>query len=104
MFANFFWSSGPDTKNHWLVWCKFCKMKAQGGLGFRRLKELNEALLAKQAWRVAMNPDSLMHLVLQQKYFPNSSFCNANFGAASCYTWRSLLWSRDILHNKTCDI
>ncbi|KAL0368487.1 UNVERIFIED_CONTAM: putative mitochondrial protein [Sesamum calycinum] len=77
-------------------------MKAQGGLGFRRLKELNEALLAKQAWRVAMNPDSLMHLVLQQKYFPNSSFYNANFGTASSYTWRSLVWSRDILHYKTC--
>ncbi|KAL0418839.1 UNVERIFIED_CONTAM: hypothetical protein Sradi_1297400 [Sesamum radiatum] len=44
-----------------------------------------------------MNPDSLLHFVLQQKYFPNSSFCNANFGAAPSYTWRSLLQSRDIL-------
>ncbi|KAL0418975.1 UNVERIFIED_CONTAM: hypothetical protein Sradi_1311000 [Sesamum radiatum] len=44
-----------------------------------------------------MNPDSLIHLMLQQKYFPNSSFCNANFGTAPSYTWRSLHRSRDIL-------
>ncbi|KAL0391120.1 UNVERIFIED_CONTAM: hypothetical protein Scaly_0469100 [Sesamum calycinum] len=31
-----------------------------------------------------MNPDSLLHFVLQHKYFPNS--CNANFGAAPSYT------------------
>ncbi|KAL0402014.1 UNVERIFIED_CONTAM: hypothetical protein Slati_4231300 [Sesamum latifolium] len=33
----------------------------QGDLGFRRIKEVNLALLAKQAWRMAMSPDSLLH-------------------------------------------
>ncbi|KAL0394947.1 UNVERIFIED_CONTAM: putative mitochondrial protein [Sesamum latifolium] len=97
MFANFFWSSGQEAKIHWIAWRKMCKTKALGGMGFRRLKELNEALLAKQAWRVAMNPDTLLYRVLQHKYFPNSSFCNANFGAAPSFTWRSLLRSRDLL-------
>ncbi|KAL0361466.1 UNVERIFIED_CONTAM: hypothetical protein Sradi_3831100 [Sesamum radiatum] len=51
-----------------------CRIKSEGGLGFRRLKEYNLALLAKQAWRVAMHPDTLCHQVLRQRYFPGSNF------------------------------
>ncbi|KAL0453461.1 UNVERIFIED_CONTAM: hypothetical protein Slati_1324200 [Sesamum latifolium] len=46
MEADFFWHQGKDRKIHWLVWGKLCKNKKEGGLGFRRLKAFNFALLA----------------------------------------------------------
>ncbi|KAL0453568.1 UNVERIFIED_CONTAM: putative mitochondrial protein [Sesamum latifolium] len=97
MFANFFWHSGSEAKIHWIAWRKLCKPKVEGGLGFRRLREFNEALLAKQAWRVALSPDTLLHAVLKQKYFPNSMFCDANLSHTPSFTWRSLLRSRELL-------
>lgn len=35
----------------------------------------NEALLAKQVWR---KEDSIIHKVLKEKYFPNTTIFNAN--------------------------
>lgn len=33
--------------------------KDKGGLGFRYLISVNKAMLGKQAWRLAQNPESL---------------------------------------------
>ncbi|KAL0449105.1 UNVERIFIED_CONTAM: hypothetical protein Slati_1466900 [Sesamum latifolium] len=54
-------------------------------------------MLAKQAWRVAMNPDSLLHCIFQHKYFSGSSFLAVDRGQSPSFTWRSLLYSRDLL-------
>ncbi|KAL0355534.1 UNVERIFIED_CONTAM: hypothetical protein Sradi_4000300 [Sesamum radiatum] len=69
----------------------------EGGLGFRRLNEYNLALLSKQVWRVVMNPDSILHQVLKQRYFLGSNFFAATISSAPSYTWRSLVRSRDLL-------
>ncbi|KAL0433543.1 UNVERIFIED_CONTAM: hypothetical protein Slati_2688600 [Sesamum latifolium] len=95
--ANFFWHGGKESKLHWMAWAKLCKSKAQGGLGFRQLKEFNLALLAKQAWRVALCPGNILHAVIGQKYFPGATFFEARLGASPSYTWRSIWDSRDIL-------
>ncbi|KAL0415521.1 UNVERIFIED_CONTAM: putative mitochondrial protein [Sesamum latifolium] len=97
MIADFFWSYGGDTKIHWISWDRICRRKDIGGLGLRRLKEFNLALLAKQAWRVVVTPDSMVHKVFGQKYFPSSSFFDAGRSSTPSFTWRSLLATRDIL-------
>jgi hypothetical protein len=43
-------------------------------LGFRDISAFNEALLAKQGWRLMTNPDSLISKVLKAKYFPKCHF------------------------------
>lgn len=43
--------------------------KERGSLGFKDLQTLNDALLAKQIWRLITKPNSLISKVLKQKYF-----------------------------------
>jgi len=48
MIQNFLWGQKQDEKKMvWLSWDKLCYSKVDGGLGFKKLKEFNLALLAK---------------------------------------------------------
>ncbi|PNX95563.1 ribonuclease H, partial [Trifolium pratense] len=92
MICNFWWGSTTDQrKMHWLKWSKVCNQKRNGGLGFRDLRAFNEALLAKQGWRLITKPTSLVAQVLKAKYFPNESFLNAKHKQVMSYTWRSIM-------------
>lgn len=51
--------------------------KREGGLGFRDLKDFNQALLGKQVCRIMQNPDCLMATILKAHYFPNESILTA---------------------------
>ncbi|XP_059310845.1 uncharacterized protein LOC132062256 [Lycium ferocissimum] len=98
LFNRFGWGKDEEVrKMHLEKWERLCDAKSKGGLGFRDLKAFNMALLAKTAWRVLKNPDSLMAKVLKSKYFPNSSFMNAEVKGSSSWIWRSLMWGRDLL-------
>ena len=52
----------------WKAWDQLCLPKQCGGLGFRKSKDCNCALIAKLAWMVASNRDSLCMRSLRSKY------------------------------------
>lgn len=68
-----------------------------GGLGFRRLRDFNLALLGKQAWRVMTEPRAFISKLLKARYFPNSSFRQAGLGSNPSYVWRSIYAAKDLI-------
>jgi hypothetical protein len=56
------------------------RSKKEGGMGFRVLIIFNQALLAKQVWRLYKSPSSLTARILKAKYFPYSSVMEVSIG------------------------
>jgi hypothetical protein len=56
------------------------KPKFMDGLGFRNTEVSNLTLLARQAWRILMEPNSLSARVLRASYFPSYDFLEAHLG------------------------
>ncbi|KAL0448324.1 UNVERIFIED_CONTAM: hypothetical protein Slati_1388800 [Sesamum latifolium] len=59
--SNYPHNCGTESKILWVAWAKLCTEKQVGGLGFRQLRELNIALLTKQAWRVALGSGGVLN-------------------------------------------
>ncbi|KAH9792802.1 reverse transcriptase domain-containing protein [Citrus sinensis] len=96
--AKFWWGSREDRYGiHWSRWDKMSQPKSRGGLGFRDLTSFNQALVAKQAWRLLQLPNSLLARVLQAKYYKYSSFLNATVGSNPSFIWKSILWGRQVI-------
>lgn len=65
--------------------------KADGGMGFRSIRDFNIALLGKQAWRLMVHPEKLVSRIFKARYYPSDSFLTAKLGSNPSYIWRSVL-------------
>lgn len=81
---------------HWCKWKDLCISKDKGGLGFRDIGLFNQAMLAKQSWRILRNPDCLLARILRGRYYSNGSFLSTPIGNNPSLTWRSIVWGRDL--------
>lgn len=86
-----------ERKMHWHRWEILCLPKSMGGMGFRDLKCFNQALLAKQGWRLVSSGPSLLHDVMKARYFKHSSFMEANRGYDPSFSWRSIWGAKGLL-------
>ena len=103
MVKKFWWGQcGERRKSHWIRWEELTKSKFVNGMGFKDLILFNDALLAKQTWRLLNNTDSLFHRVFKAKFFPNCSILDAKESKASSYAWRSILKGRDVILEGAC--
>lgn len=95
---NFWWKGNPEDKGIcWVSWDNLGKAKEQGGMGFRNHRAFNEAMLARQSWRLLMNKDAYWARFLKGIYFPYTSFLKASRGGKASWAWLSLLHGRSLL-------
>ena len=102
-----FWWKPKDKGSRyiaWASWDKLCRPKKFGGLGFKKTKEMNLALLAKFAWFVASNRQSLCMDVLRSKYKVNSGWLSANSVATAAPTWRAIEEAKKLVAKGGCFI
>lgn len=100
--SKFWWNStSGDRKIHYIAWDKMCTTKREGCMGFRNYQVFNQALLAKQAWRILWNPSSLCARVLKARYFKDGSIMNATCPSNVSFTFKSIIHGRDFLREGT---
>ena len=71
MIRKFWWGNGETKKIHWVKWSSLCSSKSISGMGFRDLQKFNNAMLAKQVWRLIHDKDTLVYKVLVPNIFLN---------------------------------
>ena len=103
MCARFWWGQcGDDKKIHWKIRESLVHPKKDGSMGFRDIQNFNLAMLAKQAWRMLTDQESLFYQCFKAKYFPQCTFFEAVDHPHSSYVWKSLLAAQPILRKGCC--
>ncbi|XP_050259095.1 uncharacterized mitochondrial protein AtMg00310-like [Quercus robur] len=98
MIRKFWWEyCGGNRKTHWVKWDRLCEAKEVGAMGFKEIEKFNDALLAKQVWRLINNPTSLCHRVFKARFFLDCSILEARESTVGSYAWKSLLSARDVI-------
>jgi hypothetical protein len=98
LLRNFWWGSKEGKrKTCWVAWDEMTMPKYMGGLGFRDFELFNLALLARQAWRILKEPNTLSARILKSVYFPHCDFLEAEVGSSPSRIWRAIADGKEVL-------
>lgn len=98
LIRDFWWGEeNGHHKVHWMAWDRMTKPKRGGGIGIRDMSLFNQALLARQAWRLIQRPDSLCARVLKSKYYPHGELIDTVFASEASPVWRGIEHGLELL-------
>lgn len=88
---DFLW--GHDEKSskiHLVDWDTICLSKSEGGLGIRKARHMNQALLAKVSWRITDGEKSLWADMMRNKYLKGRVLLDTKTKAIDSSTWKGI--------------
>lgn len=98
VLIRFWWDVKPEIRKMcWIAWEKLTLLKSDGGLGFREIEVFNDALLAKHAWRLLKDPNSLLRQTLLNKYCTDRDLLSCSAPNSASHGWRGILAGREVL-------
>uniref|UniRef100_A0A803PAD0 Reverse transcriptase domain-containing protein n=1 Tax=Cannabis sativa TaxID=3483 RepID=A0A803PAD0_CANSA len=98
ILARFWWLGNSDKSRYCALksWNDLCQPKKCGGLGFRRMADVNVALLAKLFWLVLKGDDKMWVRILRDKYCSLLTPWNVEKKEMDSRGWKSILEARQI--------
>ena len=98
MIRQYWWGvENGKRKMAWLSWKKMVVPKSMGGMGFQDMRAFNQALLAKQAWRLLDRPNSLCARLLRAKYYPHGNLLDTVFPTSSSPVWKGIVHGLELV-------
>ena len=100
----FWWNPKKPKGNFlaWRLWDKICYPKSQGGLGFKKAKDINNALLAKLAWMIASKRDSLCMNILRSNYKFSKDWLHFEPLKRASPIWKAIEHAKKIIVKGAC--
>ncbi|XP_021970148.1 uncharacterized protein LOC110865195 [Helianthus annuus] len=98
---NFLWSQEASFHRGKakVSWSSICVPKYEGGLGIRRVGDVNKALMASHAWSILNKRDSLWVAWIYSYRLKHHNFWTCREGSNCSWSWRKLLHIRPLLRS-----
>ena len=100
LYCNFWWRNKEENKQGCFLksWDSICSPKSEGGLGIKKMVDMNKALVAKLTWEVVSNEDKTWVNVLKKKYVRNRNFMpkNASWASQSIFACKEVIKKRHV--------
>ncbi|XP_057444797.1 uncharacterized mitochondrial protein AtMg00310-like [Lotus japonicus] len=93
---NFIWKNRDGRGIHLVGWDRIALPKRLGGIGLRKTRDHNVALLGKHVWEILVDSNKPWVQLMKARYFPNCSFLLATENQGSS-VWRGFLKAREVL-------
>jgi hypothetical protein len=80
-------------------WKAVCVPKVEGGLGIRRIKDMNKALMASLMWSIISNRHSLWVAWINDYRLKGRSFWECREVTNCCWSWKQMMHLRTTFQN-----
>lgn len=71
---------------------------------FKDIHLFNQALLAKEVWRLLNDHECLLARFLKSRYFANSTFETTALGNRLSFDWRSIIFGKELPDESMCPL
>lgn len=94
----FLQGNSPEQKKiHKVKWEKVCRERNKGGLGIRKMRPFNKAMIAKQTWLIVKNDESLSMRILACNYSKGLKGVEACKFSRDSVLWKGTCKQTDVI-------
>lgn len=84
------------------MWNRSCWPKYEGGLGIKKAKDMNAAMLTKLGSKILIEPHNLWVRIVSDKYLTSANFLEAKKTNTVITMWKHILDYRYLIKKGLC--